>query len=116
MAKGLVFIGICFLIHSVVALVTKHFEKYRIKANGIINGTEELAFIPKMSYFECSYFCLKKGDDCKTFFITKTGSCRKVTNPDICYERGLSNDPDAVILYTTTKIFPVGKKLHPITT
>ena len=105
MAKGIVFIGIiCVLAHSVVALVTKNFEKYRIKDSSINNSTE-LAFIPKMDFFECSYFCMKKGEDCKTFYITKDGSCRKVElNTNQCHETGLPENQDTIVLYSTIQI------------
>ena len=111
MGKGSLFLGFTLvLIQSNIALVTKNFQKYKVKANSVANSTE-LAFIPQMDFSECAYFCMKETQNnksCHAFYITKKGSCRKV-DPDPCYEKISQDDSNSMIMYSTKTINIIGE-------
>ena len=65
------------LAHLYYCLITKDFNKVPVNGNAI-KDFDELASIQNMDFFECSYLCMKVGDSCKAFYITKEGSCRQV--------------------------------------
>ena len=60
-----------------ICLITKNYTKVPVNGNAIKEYIE-LASIPQVDFFECSYLCMKLGETCKAFHITKDGSCRQV--------------------------------------
>ena len=58
-------------------LITKDYTKVPVNGNAIKEYIE-LASIPQVDFYECSYFCMKVGETCKSFYVTKDGSCRQV--------------------------------------
>ena len=84
-------------------MITKDFNKYKIKGVTIDNKeieSKELAIMPGMDCIQCSYFCMK-ADQCKAFYITKEGSCRQVPL-DQCFQK--VNTVNAITLYSTSEI------------
>ena len=85
------------LTHLSSSLITKNFEKVRINSESV-KVFYELHNVPGMDFFECAYFCMKVGTDCKAFFITNDGSCRQVPL-DQSFMKGTNT-----ILYTTEEV------------
>ena len=103
------------LFNPIFALVTKDFQKYKIKADSDLESTE-LISIPQMDFIECSYFCMKEeqnGKECKAFYISNEGSCRKVEldqNP--CFQK--AGTGGGITLYSTVRINIVGKYIRKV--
>ena len=100
--KHLKVLVLTYLLTSSTCLITKNFEKIKIKSQYINNFTE-LASIRQIDFFECSFFCMKMGEDCKAFYITNEGSCRQVPL-DQHFIKGSSNDPNVATIYSTEHI------------
>ena len=100
--KYLKFLVLAYLMTYSKCLITKNFEKIKVKSEHINNFTE-LASIPQMDFFECSYFCMKKDKDCKSFYITKDGSCRQVPLNQH-FIKASPSDPNAASIYSTEPI------------
>ena len=93
-----------------IGLVTKDFEKSLIKYSEDIEDSE-IALIPGMDWHHCSYLCMKEGEDCNQFYISKEGSCRKVV--DQCFEKGQKGEDETRILYSTVKAKVIGMLITP---
>ena len=91
------YLNVLLLAHLSSSLITKSFEKVKVNPNSI-KVFDELHTVPGMDFFECAYFCMKVGIECKAFFITKQGSCQQVP-----LNQSLMKDTDA-ILYTTEEV------------
>ena len=87
-------------------LVTKDFVKSRIRFTEDIEDVE-LGSISGMDWNYCSYLCMKEGEDCKQFYISNEGSCRKVI--DQCFEKGKKGANDTRMLYSTVQAKIIGK-------
>ena len=73
------YLRVLLLVQVTLALITKNFEKILLNTRSVTKY-EELALIPQMDFFECAYFCMKVGKECKSFYITKKESCMVALN------------------------------------
>ena len=100
---NLKYLRVLLLVQVSLALITKNFEKILLNTRSVIDY-KELASIPQMDFFECAYFCMKVGEECTSFYITKEGSCRRILTPKEDLVPGSPDDPKSAILFTTEPV------------